>query len=841
MNILFNNPIIKTFLTSIIILFTTLSLSSCETTSVKQIQSKSYNDRIRFLVLHYTTIDYQESVEVLTKENSVSAHYLIPQSNDPTYHQDKVQTVQLVSEAKRAWHAGRSYWQGHSNLNDQSIGIELVYQAPCPLKEETPVAEVANANQFLDSQRLNIQSTSRRICYYPDFDPQQIQSLIKLIKEILARNPEITPERIVGHADITPDRRVDPGPRFPWYQLYQEGIGAWYDQETVTRYWQKFQSLPVNIGLMQAALRAYGYGVIETGVLDAPTINALTVFQMHFRPWEVDGKPSAETLATLFALIEKYRNSRLEKLLQRYQEEQKQQTQAVKTSLGQFAEVFPDPNPSSRELVNQRRRFKGYAGSGKIKITSLGATSADIWINGKRLKLKQPFKNNKTLVQPIAHYTRDGFNSLKVENIQPAKAQLKIEIPYPRLQKGSAKKQGFSLKKLKKTDQVIQAEIKQGFPGAVLLVAKNGKIIKHSAYGFAKRYNRQGEMLEAPIKMQKDTLFDLASNTKMFATNFAIMKLVTENKLNVNLPVNYYLAEYQGEGRESRLVKDLLTHTAGYPPVIDFHRKDNQFGEAFFSQNKAHTQSLLIEKAPFVRGRNLTMQYSDVDYMLLGSLVERITGMPLDEYVEKQIYQALGLTHSLFNPLQKGFNKQQIAATELMGNSRHGSIHFDNIRTQVIHGQVHDEKAFYSMQGVAGHAGLFSNAKELAILASIILNRGGYGEVKLFDPSQLDQFLKPSELDITMGLGWRRAGNGERQWQFGPYASPYAIGHTGWTGTVTVIDPFYDLVIILLTNKKHSPMRETEQGLIFSGDEFQTGQYGSIISLVYEAFLENNE
>ena len=99
------------------------------------------------------------------------------------------------------------------------------------------------------------------------------------------------------------------------------------------------------------------------------------------------------------------------------------------------------------------------------------------------------------------------------------------------------------------------------------------------------------------------------------------------------------------------------------------------------------------------------------------------------------------------------------------------------------------------------------------------------------------QFLKPSDADITTGLGWRRAGNGDRSWQFGPYASPYAIGHTGWTGTVTVIDPFHDLVIVLLTNKKHTPIVNENGRLQFLGDRFETGKYGSIIALVYEAVL----
>jgi CubicO group peptidase (beta-lactamase class C family) len=225
--------------------------------------------------------------------------------------------------------------------------------------------------------------------------------------------------------------------------------------------------------------------------------------------------------------------------------------------------------------------------------------------------------------------------------------------------------------------------------------------------------------------------------------------------------------------------------------------------------------------------------------MLLGTLIERITGKPLDEYVEQEIYKPLGLMNSVFNPLQKGYEKKQIAATELRGNSRDGTVEFENMRNTVIQGEVHDEKAFYSMGGVAGHAGLFSTVQDTAVLASVMLNRGGYGDLGLFDKSIMDQFLKPSDLNVTIGLGWRRAGNGERVWQYGPYASPYAYGHTGWTGTVTVIDPFYDLIIVLLTNKKHSPMILFEEGKVFSGDSFETGKYGSIISLVYEAFLEN--
>ena len=153
--------------------------------------------------------------------------------------------------------------------------------------------------------------------------------------------------------------------------------------------------------------------------------------------------------------------------------------------------------------------------------------------------------------------------------------------------------------------------------------------------------------------------------------------------------------------------------------------------------------------------------YSDIDYMILGVLIERISGQSLDEYLEQHIYAPLKLNNTLFNPLKKGFNRQQFAATELSGNTRDGRIHFDNIRTNVLQGQVHDERAFYSLDGVAGHAGLFSNAPDLAILCQVLLNKGGYGDTQIFNASSLAQFLTPQSTDETYGLGFRLAGNNQ--------------------------------------------------------------------------------
>lgn len=171
-----------------------------------------------------------------------------------------------------------------------------------------------------------------------------------------------------------------------------------------------------------------------------------------------------------------------------------------------------------------------------------------------------------------------------------------------------------------------------------------------------------------------------------------------------------------------------------------------------------------------------------------------------------------------------------------MGNTRDGVIQFPNIRTNTLQGEVHDEKAFYSMDGVSGHAGLFSNADDMAILLQVMLNKGSYRNISLFDQKTADLFTAPSATDPTFALGWRRNGSKSMEWMFGPHASKNAYGHTGWTGTVTIIDPAYNLGIALLTNKKHTPVIDPEENPnVFEGDQFATGSYGSVITAIYEA------
>lgn len=800
----------------------TALLVSCASTPYEFIQSANYGHRVKFLVMHYTAIDFEKSTRALINKGGLSAHYLLPESNDPSYPDDELKIIQLVDEHDRSWHAGRSFWQGREDLNDQSIGIEIVNVPTCHYPD-------IKASEYMEND-------ASKLCIFPDYDAQQIELLIELSKGILARNPDIGPTQVVGHSDIAPSRKNDPGPRFPWYQLYKAGIGAWYESETVDKYWQQFSLVKPSVGLMQKALRGYGYDVHVTNQLDPQTLDTLSAFQMHFLPWHVSGNADARSAAVLFALIEKYFPKKAAKLIVQYQQEQT--SESPKASVLNSAQVvarIPDNNPSSRVLVNDRGTFKAYKGRGKLVIENNNASSADIYINGEKINIANPLVANQQYKYSLAKRTRNGNNTFKVDNVFPEGASLTLRFAYPTLADKSNNNASFS-----EVDALINDEVKQGFPGAVLAVIKDGELIKLSHYGDAKKYNADGSLLANPEKMHANTLFDIASNSKMFATNFALMKLASEGKLDVEKPLFYYLPEFRGSEREQRLVKDLLTHSAGYPAVVDFHRKDNKFGERFFSQNSLRTKNLLLTGVPFVAGRNVKHLYSDIDYMLLGVLVERITGQSLDNYVEGQIYQPLGLTHTLYNPLQKGYRKSQIAATELQGNTRGGRIEFENIRIDVLQGQVHDEKAFYALGGVAGHAGLFSTGEDLSVLAQLLLNRGGYGDKQMFTPQVLEQFIAPQASDESYGLGWRRAGNGALKWHFGPYASAQAYGHTGWTGTVTVIDPVYDLAIVLLTNARHTPIEGSEKHYQFVGKKFETGKYGSIISLIYEAILNTH-
>ncbi len=276
-----------------------LFAAACASLPMVDVPSANQSSRINFLVIHFTSEDFAESMRLLTQptDRPVSVHYLVPEPGDETYDRERLLVHRLVREPRRARHAGVSYWAASQSMNNSSIGIEIVNRSRC--EDIDPAAEPAPENQQ---------------CTFLDFPEEQIELVVRLAKDILERNPDIDPIDVIGHGDIAPDRRLDPGPKFPWKRLYENGIGPWYDDDTFERYLAMFGNAPPDLLMMQRALAALGYRIEETGEEDVQTRFVVRAFQMRFRPANWDGGIDAETAAILFALLEKYRPEALEEL-----------------------------------------------------------------------------------------------------------------------------------------------------------------------------------------------------------------------------------------------------------------------------------------------------------------------------------------------------------------------------------------------------------------------------------------------------------------------------------------------------------------------------------------------
>ncbi len=241
---------------------------------------KGFNRRVRFLIMHYTAMNFSESITLLTG-SSVSAHYLVPDPTEKTYIEagfDDMRIFNLVDENERAWHAGSGSWAGRSNLNDTAIGIETV----------------------------NLATDNNGIFTFPPYNPTQIDAIKELATNILQRYPDITPTNIVGHSDIAPGRKSDPGASFPWKTLYTAGIGAWFADDARSQYVEQFHcTLPAKEDIV-ARLMQYGYDTSDSES-DVGYTQLIRAFQLHFRPCNYSGNMDTETAAILFALVDKYK------------------------------------------------------------------------------------------------------------------------------------------------------------------------------------------------------------------------------------------------------------------------------------------------------------------------------------------------------------------------------------------------------------------------------------------------------------------------------------------------------------------------------------------------------
>ena len=357
------------------------------------------------------------------------------------------------------------------------------------------------------------------------------------------------------------------------------------------------------------------------------------------------------------------------------------------------------------------------------------------------------------------------------------------------LRKTNAARVALSAQKLAAIDGEVESEIKlQHLPGAVVLVARNGNVVWRKAYGAR-------AVEPAREAMTTDTIFDLASLTKIVATATSIMILVERGKVRLSDPLSNYIPEIKGEGTERITLELLLTHRAGYAPDFDLKDRWTGYDEAIKR----------LAREPLRNPPGARFVYSDINYIALGEVVHRVSGLTLDQFARRNIFQPLGMRDTGFRPNLK--LRARIAPTE----KRRGQLSYLGDKPESseadadkwLRGEVHDPTS-YRMGGVAGHAGLFSTADDLAIYCQMILNGGQYGGVRILSPLTVAEMTRPrivSDAGWTRGLGWDI--NTSFSTNRGDLFPLGSFGHTGFTGTSFWIDPASKMFVVFLSNRVH--------------------------------------
>jgi CubicO group peptidase (beta-lactamase class C family) len=330
---------------------------------------------------------------------------------------------------------------------------------------------------------------------------------------------------------------------------------------------------------------------------------------------------------------------------------------------------------------------------------------------------------------------------------------------------------GMSATRLETIDRIVRRGITAGgYPGASVVVGRRGYSV------FEKGYGRLGWTSGSAAVVPDESIYDLASLTKVVGTATAAMILWDEGRLELDAPVSKYLPAFSGGTKDQVTVRHLLTHTSGLPAGANLRRLASS---PFEARN-------IVMSTPLTCAPGRCQVYSDIGADMLGFTVEAIAGQGLDAFLNERVYTPLGMSDTHFKPSIS--ERDRIAPTEV-----------SSPRGYPIRGEVHDENA-WALGGVAGHAGLFSTAADLSLFAQMMLNGGTFNGVRIVSDSAVARFTQRTV--GTRALGWDTSdGDGTA----GVHMGERAYGHTGFTGTSLWIDPDRDLFVVLLTNRVHAP------------------------------------
>lgn len=353
----------------------------------------------------------------------------------------------------------------------------------------------------------------------------------------------------------------------------------------------------------------------------------------------------------------------------------------------------------------------------------------------------------------------------------PAPVPEPARLPAVRVLSGAAPEEvGMDPRLPARVDSILTVALAEGVgSGAAVAVGRHGRLVHIAGHGLTK-------LGADAARVTDSTLFDLASLTKVVATTTAAMILEEEGRLQLDRPVAFYLPELTDSAKAPITVRMLLTHQGGL----------EAYAQLYLSMRGRDAYLRAINERPLRHEPGTQTVYSDWDMVLLQLVVERITGQTLDAFVTERVFRPLGMRDTEFSPVRAPLARVA-AASE------------DRMRGGLIHGEVHDGNA-WAIGGVAGHAGLFSSARDLAVFAQMLLNGGWYGDTRILRPETIARWTAPQGPGASRALGWDTPSGRSSA---GRFFGPRSFGHTGFTGTSLWVDPERGLFVVLLTNRVH--------------------------------------